>query len=205
MNSTKELYENIDYHLLNDDVPSKYLSRAMEKQKFKIYPFSMLQELRFTGQSPRYHPEGNVWNHTLLVVDQAAKLKLESKNPRVLMWAALLHDIGKPSTSKIRKGGMTSYNHDKVGAKLSRDLLLMFTDEIFADKVFLLVKFHMQILFVVNKLPFADIKGIKQQADIEELALLGLCDRLGRLGTEKSDEENNIKLFIKICSENERK
>ncbi len=71
-----------------------------------------------TGQSPQHHPEGSVWNHTLLVVDEAAKIKEQSADPRTFMWAALLHDLGKPSTTMRRKSKITSYDHDKVGAQL---------------------------------------------------------------------------------------
>jgi len=55
----------------------------------------------------------------------------------------------------------------------------------------------MQILFVVNELPFADINGMKRNTDINEVALLGLCDRLGRTGYDRKKEEENIELFLK--------
>jgi hypothetical protein len=57
----------------------------------------------------------------------------------------------------------------------------------------------MQILFVDKNLPFADIKTMKRQTDIWEIALLGLCDRLGRLGANRILEEENIKMFLKKC------
>jgi putative nucleotidyltransferase with HDIG domain len=49
----------------------------------------------------------------LLVVDEAAKRKAYSTDQRVFMWAALLHDIGKPASTRLRKGRITAYNHDK--------------------------------------------------------------------------------------------
>ena len=165
----------------------------------------MLQKLKSTEQSSVHHPEGNVWNHTLLVVDQAAKRKNESKDAAIFMWAALLHDIGKPSATKIRKGKITAYDHDTVGAKLSRDFLSEFTEESdFIEKVASLVKYHMQILYVVNALPFQDIKGMKQRTDIYEVALLGLCDRLGRTGARQGIEEKQVQLFIERCLKNNR-
>jgi len=207
-NHLDELFKTIDNHLLHDDAPSIFLSQLCNQPEFESYPFNMLLKLRSTNQSPVHHPEGNVWNHTLLVVDETAKRKSESKDAEVLMWAAFLHDIGKPSTTKIRKGRITSYDHDKVGARLAKDFLSEFTDNMqFIENVCSLIKYHMQILFVINDLPFATINEIKQDTDIKELALLGLCDRLGRTGANQNIEKDNMQLFIRKCknSNQERK
>lgn len=194
------LYLEIEYHLLHDIRPSDYLKEIYNYPLFSKYPFIMLYKLKETMQSPKYHPEGNVWNHTLLVVDEAAKVKGESKNPKVFMWTALLHDIGKAVTTKYKKGKITSYEHDKAGAKLAREFLLQFTDEEeFIDNICNLVYYHMQILFVLKGLHFADIGGMKRKTDIDEVALLGLCDRLGRLNSNPEEEKNNIKQFLQIC------
>jgi len=200
MKSILELYTDINVHLLNDEIPSKYLNRIYEEKYFREYPFHMLYQLKATEQSPVHHPEGNVWNHTLLVVDMAATVKNRSHNPSVFMWAALLHDIGKPDTTRIRKGKITAYDHEKKGYELSKEFLSIFTkDEIFIKEIICLIRWHMQILFVVNNLPFGDIETMKQQVDINEVALLGLCDRLGRINVDRKKEENNIKLFIQKC------
>lgn len=201
--SLYELYSNIDKHLLQDAKPSVYLNEIYNNSLFTQYPLDMLYKLKSTEQSSKYHPEGNVWNHTLLVVDEAAKVKEKSKNSVVFMWAALLHDIGKPSTTKINKlkDKITSYDHDKVGAKLSKEFLLKFSeDDNFKNEVSELIKYHMQILYVVNDLPFADIRGMQNNTDINEVALLGLCDRLGRTNCDRQKEENNIKMFLQKCN-----
>lgn len=198
--SLQQLYLDIGTHLLGDSRPSVYLNEIYLDLLFRQYPFDMLYRLKSTMQSPEHHPEGDVWNHTMLVVDEAARVKSNSKNPAVFMWAALLHDIGKPGTTKLRKGKITSYDHDKAGEKLCEEFLLEFTDDSsFIREVCGLVRYHMQILFVVKDLPFADIQGMKQNADIYEVALLGLCDRLGRTNRDRDKEENNIKLFLKKC------
>ena len=194
------LYSEIYKHLLEEERPSIFLNEIYNEPVFQEWPFKMLFVLKDTEQSPTHHAEGNVWNHTLLVVDEAAKLKDKSKNQIVFMWAALLHDIGKPATTKLRKGKITAYDHDKVGAELSKTFLKAFTNDIsFINEVYQLIRYHMQILFVVKDLPFADIKGLKTNTDIKELALLGLCDRTGRLGYNRAEEEKNIELFLKKC------
>jgi putative nucleotidyltransferase with HDIG domain len=160
----------------------------------------MLLKLEPTEQSPVHHPEGNVLNHTLLVVDEAAKRRQESDDPRAFMWAALLHDIGKPATTRYRKGKITAYDHDKVGAELTREFLSAVTDDRqFIDKVVHLVKYHMQLLYVVKDLPFKDIGGMKRHSDIKEVALLCLCDRLGRDGADRESEEEQVKTFVNMC------
>jgi len=70
-------------------------------------------------------------------------------------------------------------------------------DEEFVRKVEALVRWHMQILFVVRDLPFADIKTMNTEADINEVARLGLCDRMGRTGAERVQEEDTIRIFLK--------
>lgn len=59
------------------------------------YWFSEVEALIGVPQEPQFHPEGDVWNHTMLVLDQAAKLREQAKDPLGLMLAALCHDLGK--------------------------------------------------------------------------------------------------------------
>lgn len=195
------LFQAMEQCLMEQEAPSKTLQALAEQREFNDYPFELLYHQRFTEQSPVHHPEGNVWNHTLLVVDHAAQRKDESTDARVFMWAALLHDIGKPATTKIRNGRITAYDHDKVGANLAKDFLSVFTeDSNFINRVTWLVRYHMQPLFVIKNLPFQDIEGMKKHVSIHDVALLGLCDRLGRTGSQLETEEKNIEYFLKKCS-----
>lgn len=195
------IFEEFDKHLMEDKVPSIYFNEMLRGGLFyKVYPFKMLGDLVKTPQSIQHHPEGNVWNHTMLVVDRAAENRLKSSSPRVFMWAALLHDIGKPSTTKERKEKVTSYDHDKVGEKLTHIFLDQLTeDKDFINSVAKMVRWHMQTLFVVKDMPFADVDTMLEQVALEEIALLSLCDRLGRgrMTLEKEAyERENIERFI---------
>src|SRR5699024_11110059 len=92
--------------------------------------------------------------------------------------------------------------HDIVGAKLAEEFLIEFTDdEKFIGEVVALVRWHMQVLFVTKKMPFADIKTMTEEADITQLALLGLSDRLGREGADREEEIKNIMKFIEIVGQ----
>jgi len=199
-----KMFKEFERHLIEDEKPSIYFNKIMNDDSiFTEYPYTLLSCLVETEQSKEHHPEGNVWIHTMMVVDNAAKVKELSENPRAFMWGALLHDLGKAPTTKIRKGKITSYDHDTVGAELCRKFLEAFTDEEeFIKRVTSLVRWHMQTLFVMKNLPFGDVKSMSREISIKEIALLSQCDRLGRGELSKGkikEEKENIKAFIRKC------
>ena len=197
MDDKLKLFKDIDAHLMNDERPSQYLQSLSGPIFEKTHPFKMLALLKNVEQSKLHHPEGSVWNHTLMVVDEAAARKDEAvAGSRVFMWAALLHDIGKGPATKIRNGRITAYDHDKVGKKIAIEFLKEFEDEIFVSKVAALVRWHMQILFAAKNMHFADFDGMKSETDVRDVALLGLCDRLGRAGSGKKEAEEAVRIFL---------
>lgn len=198
----KRGFQEIQECIMYDKKPSTRLRSFAKQPWFEAFPFSMLRKEQSTGQSPVHHPEGNVWEHTLLVVDEAARRKDYSTNSRVFMWAALLHDIGKPETTKVRRGRITAYDHDKRGAELARKFLSALTDEgDFIENVAWLVRFHMHILYVTKSLPFADLPEMKRHTDVRDAALLGYCDRLGRTGADPGTEREAVLTFLQKCRE----
>ncbi len=194
-------FDEMTGHLINDKSPSDYFN-SLDKQLMK-HPLSMIEELKNVEQSPKYHPEGNVWNHTMMVVDEAAKVKNHSGDSKVFMWASLLHDIGKPDTTKVRRGKITSYDHDIVGARLASKFLEFYTkDNDFIDKVSNMVKYHMHMLYVLKGLPFGNPTKMIEETNIHDIALLCRCDRLGRIGADIEAEHNNYKEFIRALHNN---
>ncbi|WP_352400707.1 HDIG domain-containing metalloprotein [Anaerotignum sp.] len=199
-NPNQRLFIDINQHLSEDFKPSHYITQLMGQPVFEEYPLSLLKKLQVTPQSPIHHPEGCVWNHVCLVVDQAAQVRNLSHNAPVFMWAALLHDIGKAETTRNRKGRIVSYDHDTVGMDLCiKFLSRLLADLDFIEKVGNLVKYHMHPLYVNKNLPFGDVKGMLAETDMHEIALLGYCDRMGRLGSKSEDEKANIEEFLKKC------
>ncbi|HEX9027040.1 MAG TPA: HDIG domain-containing protein [Clostridium sp.] len=177
----KEIFLDIEKHLLNDDRPSVYLNELLKQGEFDKYPFSMIKDLEDVDQNPKFHPEGNVFIHTMMVVDEGAKNRAKSKAKRAFMWALLLHDIGKKPTTKVRKGRLTSYDHDIVGAEMTAEFLTYFNEEKkFIDDVTALVRWHMQSLFVTKNLKFQNISSMLEEVNINEIVLVSLSDRLGR-------------------------
>lgn len=199
-----QMFVEFNDHLMNDKKPSNYFNELSKTGVFEAkYPYTLLGDLIKVPQSPQHHPEGSVWNHTMLVLDNAGERKHLSQNPKVLMWSALLHDLGKAPATKITKGRITSYDHDKMGERLSTKFLKEFTsDHEFINRVSKMVRWHMQILFVTKGLPFADIRKMATEVPLDEIALLGLCDRLGRGNMtidKKLVEEKSIITFLEKC------
>lgn len=94
-------------------------------------------------QPPQFHPEGDVFEHTLLVLDNMP----EDASPEA-MWAALLHDIGKPATQTI-EDRIRFNTHHSVGAEMS-DILLrrLKVSNDFRGKVVSMVQSHMKFIDV---------------------------------------------------------
>jgi len=205
MDEMQKYFTEFDKQLIQNPKPSDYFNEIDRSSNVfsEVYPFTMLGDLKKIEQSPEHHPEGNVWNHTMQVVDVAAQCKDKSEEPRIFMWAALLHDLGKAPTTKIRKGRITAYDHDRVGAEMAERFLKQLTqDSIFIDKISKMVRWHMQLLYVVKDLPFANIEKMTEEVSLREIGLLGLCDRLGRqpMSEEKMSEEyKNMRKFMQKC------
>ncbi len=191
-----KLFTEISQHLMEDNQPSKFIKRLLRASENNV-SLENLSKLREIKQNPKYHPEGSVFNHVMEVVDHAAKVKHKSLHPQIFMWAALLHDIGKLTTTKVRKGRITAYGHDEKGALLAKTLLeVLMDDEKFIEEVVYLVRWHMQPFYVVKNLPFGDIKTMISETSASEVALLSLCDRMGRGALTRQNIEDAIDMEV---------
>jgi tRNA nucleotidyltransferase (CCA-adding enzyme) len=89
---------------------------------------ALLPELRpLVGcpQEPEWHPEGDVWTHTLLVIDEArAGIDTLSRAEQVaIMLGAVCHDLGKPPTTAVIDGRIRSLGHEEAGVPIATALL----------------------------------------------------------------------------------
>lgn len=197
-----KLFCDIEEHLLQDKKPSIYLEKLKEEGFLNEKPYIGLKKLENVMQSPKHHPEGDVWVHTMMVVDEGAKHREEVEDKSALMWTLLLHDIGKVKATKLKKGRWVSYDHDKVGEVEARGFLEYFTkDEKFINKVVKLIRYHMHLLYIINKLPYGDIPGMIKFTDIQELSVVFISDRLGR-GDVTYEEREEIMREIKNFKKN---
>jgi len=97
------------------------------KQCGWIEHYPELAALDGVQQDPAWHPEGNVWIHTLHVCDAAAKIAdrecLSDDERILLMFSALCHDLGKPTTTVFVDGRWRSPSHSSVGVPLADSFL----------------------------------------------------------------------------------
>lgn len=106
-----------------------------------------ISAMKGVEQPPQFHPEGDVFVHTLLLLD-----KLPHPVPATLAWGALLHDVGKPPTFRIAER-IRFDGHVEVGVKMARNILqrLRFSNDD-CDQILALVNNHMR---------FADVQRMK--------------------------------------------
>ena len=68
-------------------------------------------------QPPQFHPEGDVWIHTLMLLEQ-----LRAGCSRTLAWGALLHDVGKPPTFRVAPDRIRFDGHVEVGVAMAHEI-----------------------------------------------------------------------------------
>ncbi len=94
-------------------LPSAGLTFLLQSGWIQMYP--ELKSLIDCPQEPRFHPEGDVWTHTLLATDEAAMIAerdgLSQGERAILVLAALCHDLGKPETTETIDGRIRSRGH----------------------------------------------------------------------------------------------
>ncbi len=122
----ERVFGEIEKMLLKARRPSLGLALLLEWGMLPVVA-PELEPLRTTPQDPEWHPEGDVWTHTLQVVDEAAQLLegLEGDRPRRLavMLGALCHDVGKPPTTRFEDGRVRSRGHEEAGLPPTEALL----------------------------------------------------------------------------------
>jgi tRNA nucleotidyltransferase (CCA-adding enzyme) len=146
----ERIYEELRKLLLKSRKPSlgfEFLGRA---HLLRFFP--ELEALQGVPQDPQWHPEGDVWVHTMMVVDEATMLRQGDEQDLALMYAALCHDLGKPAVSMQDAGRARAHKHDAVGARLARAFLeRLRAPGNLCDQVEALVKYHLApALFVAQ-------------------------------------------------------
>lgn len=131
-------------------------------------------DMKGCDQSPEYHPEGDVFEHTVIVMEQ-----LKDESP-LLQFAAMLHDIGKVPCFKIEDGKIKTPGHDKVGAEMADEIMqrLKFSNEE-REHVVALVRDHMKV-HEVKKMKKSTMKKLLSASHADDLIKLGKADAFGR-------------------------
>jgi len=118
----ERLFEEFRKLLLKGTRPSLGLEVLRETTMLRFFP--ELEAMVGVPQDPHWHPEGTVWEHTLMVVDEAAAARTgDARDDEIVMFAALCHDLGKPATTVIEDGRVRSPSHESEGVEPTRRFL----------------------------------------------------------------------------------
>ena len=164
---------------------TKMLTEGRARRAFELLDESgllaeVLPEIaRMKGveQPPGFHPEGDVWVHTLMLLDQ-----LEAGCSPTLAWGALLHDVGKPATFHRATDRIRFDGHVEVGAAIAADICrrFRFSNEE-TERVLALVEQHMRFMDA-QRMKTSTLKKFLRQENFDEHLALNRMDCMGALG-----------------------
>lgn len=186
----ERIYEEFKKLFLKSSKPSIAFELMRELGVLKY--FSELELLINCIQEPEYHPEGDVWIHTMMCLDEMARIlkeeKIEDEYKKLyLFYGILCHDFGKPFCTKVINGKITSFKHENLGIEPTISFLSKLTNEKkFIEIVCSLVKNHLvpfQLYLAESSLKA--IKRLSLKVNIEDLCLVCLADCLGRTIKDK--------------------
>ncbi len=162
--------------------PSVFFRTLRQMQQLGTW-FPEVQALIGVEQDPRYHPEGDVWEHTMLVLDRAAELRDRAREPFWSMLSALCHDFGKVAATQEIDGRIRALGHEEAGLPLAERFLGRLSRENkMRQYVCSMVELHMR-----PNLAWRQGSGDKTMCKLydrslcpEDLLLLCEADHLGR-------------------------
>ena len=184
--------------LLKAKKPSVFFEELRKMNQLFVW-FPELEALIDVPQGMEFHPEGDVWQHTMQVVDEAAALRHLAKEPLWFMLSALCHDFGKAVVTVETEGKIHAYRHELEGVPIVKKFLSRITTETkLTEYVLNLVQQHMEPNMMVDN--SAGVKSFMRMFDKsvcpEDLLLLSKADYLGRK-VQDSDKEKLLAEYEK--------
>lgn len=164
--------------------------------------FPEVAALRGVVQDPGWHPEGDVFTHTMCALDYwAENLQTGNREDDLVVAAAILcHDFGKVTATawNEKKGRITSYGHEEAGAEPARSLLHRLRQYELAKEVVPLVENH---LAPVYSYPISSKAVRRLSTKVKRLDLLAIVSRADQAGRPPKDPEDG---FYKITQFEEK-
>jgi tRNA nucleotidyltransferase (CCA-adding enzyme) len=172
--------------LLKSSKPSIGFELMRKLGILKYYP--ELEAIVDVPQSPKWHPEGDVWVHTLMSVDKMVTLKTDDEKHNLkMMFAILCHDFGKATHTQITPEKISAIGHELAGLEPTQSFLYRLTEEHdFINSILPLVEHHLApSIYFRGKAKNSTIRRLSTKVNIEELVTVARADFLGRT-TEES-------------------
>lgn len=181
------MLKRLEEALLTMDQPSAFFAQLAPQERAQL---AEIYDLIGVPQSPKYHPEGDAFVHTMMVIDEAAALRSRAQRPLPFMLAALTHDLGKKiSTGQKENGDWHSIGHERTGGRLIRKLL----SRLGADQETVAYCVNLCALHMRVHTCYYGKAGIKATNRLfgecvcpQDLALVCVCDAYGK-GTPRED------------------
>ncbi|MCC6539749.1 MAG: AAA family ATPase [Bryobacterales bacterium] len=167
--------------------------------------YDFIQRLRDCPQSPVFHGEGDVWIHTRMVLEQLIALPawrtLAAPERELLFCSAVLHDVGKPATTRVEGGWITSRGHSGKGARMSRRILWeMGLPPELREDIAALVRYHQLPYYITDRPDCQRLTlEISQSARTDHLTILAEADVRGRICPDLHRLLSNIAAFGQLC------
>jgi len=184
--------------LMLSDRPDRGLRFLEESGIINMFP--ELSALIDCPQKEKWHPEGDAWTHTQMVVREAAQYRDELPEEWKLpfMFGMLLHDVGKPITLDPKK--LTTYSHDYKGMPIARTFMERLTkNEKLIKRVERIVGTHMRAkTYLKSKAKASAWRKLHNQCPLHVLAYVSVCDLDGR-GIDPSAREGKKATVFKEC------
>ncbi len=169
--------------------------------------FAWVRAMRGCRQDPVHHAEGDVWIHTRMVLEALAALPayraLGGAARARVFWAALLHDVGKPATTREEEGRITSRGHSARGALLARRILWELGAPLAErEAICAMVRAHQVPFFLVER-PDARRMALvaSQSMRLSELCLVTEADGRGRECADQRRIVDAVELARLYCDE----
>ena len=190
--------------LLKAEKPSIFFQVLRQMDQLDIW-FPEVKALIGISQNPIYHGEGDVWNHTMMVLDEAAKLRHRTAQPLWFMLSALTHDFGKAICTEEINGVLHAYEHELKGLPLAETFLRRITSETkLVEYVLNLAELHMKPNTVAGARSSIKTTNrmIDQAVDPEGLVCIALADDRGRIcAVRRGDNEEFLRHRLDIFRE----
>lgn len=198
--SAERVFDEWSKLLLKGVKPSLGLAFLRDCGWVKHFP--ELEALIGVEQDPEWHPEGDVWNHTLHCLDAFARARLgDPWEDLVVGFAVLCHDFGKAVTTRKEKDGRWhAYGHEAAGEPLARAFLERMTrHKDLVDSVLPLVVCHMMPLALWrDKAGAASIRRLARRVGrIDRLVRVDDADRRGRPPQDPGDSPQGAWLLAR--------
>jgi len=192
--SVERVFGEMEKALLKAERPSIFFRELAKMDHLKEY-FPEIAGMMGVEQNPRFHPEGDVFEHTMLTLDCAAELRNRAQWPLGFMMSALCHDIGKIVATETQEDGrITAYGHEVLGLDLVEGQLRRVTNH---EKLISYVRNQTELHMRPNMLAHSKSKKKKtrQLFDLSvcpnDLILLSRADASGKKD-EPYNEGNEI-------------